>query len=135
VVVLNDAGQVVGTSGGYATEWASGEVIDLGGLSRFSSSAALAINNTGQVVGSTYIPGYGNYATEWSGVVGGSIINLDNLPRFTNSGATSINDAGQVVGESSGYVAAPELSTWAMMLIGFVSLGYAGYRHSERVVG
>jgi hypothetical protein len=29
----------------------------------------------------------------------------------------------------------PELSTWAMMLLGFVSLGYAGFRQARRVPG
>jgi hypothetical protein len=29
----------------------------------------------------------------------------------------------------------PELSTWAMMLIGFVGLGYAGYRKGKSADG
>jgi PEP-CTERM motif len=59
-----------------------------------------------------------------------------------------INDAGQAVGSSNlgslGYAAlwspshpistVPEPSTWAMMLIGFASLGFAGYRTSRNSV-
>jgi hypothetical protein len=31
-------------------------------------------------------------------------------------------------------VTTPELSTWAMMLLGFAGLGYAGYRRSRKAV-
>jgi PEP-CTERM motif len=41
------------------------------------------------------------------------------------SGATDANPAGYVV-------PVPEASTWAMMLLGFVGLGFAGYRKSRR---
>ena len=70
-------------------------------------------------------------ATEWSN---GQVISLPFLPGFTFAGrALGINDAGQVVGFSD-VVAnrVPEPSTWAMMLIGFAGLGYAGYRQSKR---
>jgi hypothetical protein len=30
-------------------------------------------------------------------------------------------------------VGAPEASTWAMMLLGFASLGFAGYRADDRI--
>ena len=74
-------------------------------------------------------PGSGA-ATEWSN---GQVINLVGLTGSTFSQAAGINDAGQVVGFSD-VVAnrVPEPSTWAMMLIGFAGLGYAGYRQSKR---
>jgi hypothetical protein len=46
-----------------------------------------------------------------------------------DSVALGINDAGQVVGTSFNTV--PEPSTWAMMLAGFVGLGFAGYRRAK----
>jgi uncharacterized membrane protein len=64
----------------------------------------------------------GCFATEWSG---GSVINLGGLPGSYYSYADGINDAGMIVG-ASGFL--PEPSTWAMMLLGFAGLGYAGYR-------
>ncbi len=38
------------------------------------------------------------------------------------------NDSGLV----TGFSAVPEPSTWAMMVLGFVGLGFAGYRASRR---
>jgi uncharacterized membrane protein len=103
-------------------------------------SEANSINDAGQVVGYS-IAGNVQYATEWTGSVGGSIINLGGLPGFTQSVAYGINDAGQAVGFSYTNIVppppfpVPESSTWAMMLVGFAVLGYAGYRRSERVLG
>jgi uncharacterized membrane protein len=73
------------------------------------------------------------YATEWSG---GSIINLGSPLGFTQSVAYGINDAGQVVGEELPIPppippATPETSTWAMMLLGFAGLAFAGYRRAK----
>jgi PEP-CTERM motif len=61
---------------------------------------------------------------------GGSVIDLGGLPGDIESGANAINDAGEVVG----YSAFPEPSTWAMMLLGFSGLGFAGYRR-VRIAG
>jgi hypothetical protein len=57
-------------------------------------------------------------------VGGGSVINLEGLLGAGFSEAFGINDAGQVVGLS----VVPEPSTWAMMLVGFAGLAFAGYR-------
>ena len=61
-----------------------------------------------------------------------------NLPSADvyNSGADGINNLGDIVGyysapngELQGFLAtpAPEASTWAMMLLGFVGLGFASH--------
>jgi hypothetical protein len=72
-------------------------------------------------------------ATEWSG---GQVINLGGLPGSFTSQASRINDAGQVVGDSYlRRVVIPETSTWAMMLLGFAGLGYAGYRARRSAPG
>jgi probable HAF family extracellular repeat protein len=120
---INDAGQVVGYSDGEAVEWSGGDIIDLG------PGVALGINDAGQVVGQIIINGLGT-ATEWSD---GDIIGLGGLPRFIESSAAGINDVGQAVGTSrvGPPLATPEPSTWALMLVGFASLGYAGYRRAR----
>jgi probable HAF family extracellular repeat protein len=118
---INDRGQAVGFSvvGGveYATEWSNGSVIDLG------PGVAEAINDAGQVVGLNGLGSNVGFATEWSF---GSVINLG------PGEANGINDLGQIVGVSSGPFPVPELSTWAMLLLGFAGLGYVGYRQAKR---
>jgi probable HAF family extracellular repeat protein len=56
----------------FATEWAGGRIIDLGGLPGSTTSQAFGINDAGQVVGLSVVDGV-DYATEWSH---GHIINL-----------------------------------------------------------
>jgi probable HAF family extracellular repeat protein len=135
---INDAGQAVGQSlvGGvfYATEWSGGSVIELGGLPGSTDSGAAGINDAGQVVGFSVVDGTDVFAIEWDG---GSVINLGGLPGSVDSSASAINNAGQVVGSSLFPplpIAVPEPSTWAMMLLGFAGLAFAGYRRSERVL-
>ncbi len=100
----------------------------MGGLPGSTDNGASGINDAGQVVGSSEV-GRVTYATEWSG---GSVINLGGLPGSTLSGADSINDGGQAVGSSGTYIGAvPEPSTWAMTLLGFAGLGFAGYRQAR----
>jgi hypothetical protein len=113
-----------------ATEWSAGSVIKLGALPGFTDSVANSIkDDAGQAVGIRLFVG----AIEWSD---GSVIPLGGLPGSTSSEALGINDAGMVVG-SSGFsrvppsMTVPEPSTWAMMLVGFAGLGYAGYRASR----
>jgi probable HAF family extracellular repeat protein len=99
----------------------------------FRSSEANGINDAGQVVG--IIVGItGDDATEWSA---GSVIDLGGLPGAMESVADSINNVGQVVGYSGTPIEpppppppipVPETSTWAMMLLGFAGLAFAGYR-------
>ncbi len=48
---INNAGQVVGSSDGYAIEWSGGSVINLGGLPGSTFSFATGVNDAGQVVG------------------------------------------------------------------------------------
>jgi hypothetical protein len=59
---------------------------------------------------------------------GGNCTFLSPPRRATNLYLTGINDSGVVVGS---YFATPEPSTWAMMLLGFAGLGYAGYRRAR----
>jgi hypothetical protein len=61
---------------------------------------------------------------------GGTYITLK-YPGASGSSVTlgrEINDSGAV---AAAVVAAPETSTWAMLLAGFAGLGFAGYRRTR----
>jgi len=57
---------------------------------------------------------------------------FNNSPFFTYTIQTDYNGAAQEYVQGS--TAAPEPATWAMMLLGFAGLGYAGYRKSRKSV-
>jgi hypothetical protein len=54
-----------------------------------------------------------------------------NANGFWRAGASCEGDVGPT--HSWNGAAAPEPSTWAMMLLGFAGLGFAGYRSSLRL--
>jgi probable HAF family extracellular repeat protein len=131
---INDRGEVVGFSIVgviHAIEWSDGKVIDLSPPGSYASEAT-SINDRGQVAGYSLVLGGVGSATEWSG---GKIIDLGGLSGFTESAAWGINDRGLAVGYSFvGSVSVPvvpEPSTWAMLLLGFAGLGFAGYRRAR----
>lgn len=125
-LAINDNGQVVGATGtcantqlpglaagAHAVLWEQdGSVHDLGNLGGTANPAvagmgniALAINNQGQVVGTSALAGNGNmvhHAFLWT--AGSGMKDLGTLAGDLVSAALSINDAGQMVGAS---VAAP----------------------------
>jgi probable HAF family extracellular repeat protein len=118
---INDNGQVVGTSGSCATTVVSGiiegpravlwerdgSVHDLGNLGGTVNTAlpavgnsARGINNRGQVVGGSALPGNATaHAFLWTSEKG--MRDLGTLPGDFNSGALAINDRGEVVGVSN----------------------------------
>ena len=114
---MNDKGQAVGASGAcsntspppiaggpHAILWeADGRPVDLGNLGSTAGSAALAINNLGEVVGASSLrddstPFNGNVGFLWTRQHG--MKNLGTLPGDVASGAVAINDAGEIVGIS-----------------------------------
>jgi probable HAF family extracellular repeat protein len=105
---INDYGQAVGASGicapvspalaVHALLWQNGTAIDLGNLGGSMSNVAYAINNQGQVVGVSDLPGDTTaHAFFWQN---GKITDLGTLPGDVFSAAFSINNKGQIVGES-----------------------------------
>jgi len=99
---INNAGDVAGESPSssgwnHAVRWASdGTIQDLGTLGG-SSSAAVDINNAGQIIGSSQIAG--DAATHyflWSSGTGMVDLNATVNPNITS--VVEINDAGQIVG-------------------------------------
>ena len=117
-VAINDLGQVVGGSGpkcalpspyyiAHAVLWKDGKPIDLGNFGGVRNNLASAINNRGQVVGASDLPGDKKsqpfsapaHAFLWQD---GVLTDLGTLPAPWNfsSGAGNINESGQVVGTS-----------------------------------
>jgi probable HAF family extracellular repeat protein len=129
---INDAGQIAGGAlDGAPIEWSGGSIIHLGYPAGSSFSSVSGINNAGQIVGwSEYTDSL--ETTVWSD---GTAITLGALPGANANQPLAINDAGLVVGFSGPVNSVPEPSTWAMMLLGFAVLGYAGYRRSARILG
>jgi probable HAF family extracellular repeat protein len=108
-VAINDMGQIAGTSGPcqgpssglalrHAVLWQHDTVTDLGSLGGVMFNAANAINNAGQVVGQSDLPGdTATHAFFWQN---GVMTDLGTLPGDSNSIAFDINDKAQVVGVS-----------------------------------
>jgi probable HAF family extracellular repeat protein len=103
---INDAGVVVGVTqtnaltgnrGFVATGSTFTELSILAGGDPELSSAAMAIDNSGQVVGMSPASGFVQHAVLWSAQ--GAIQDLGTLGG-SNSLAIDINDAGQVIGSS-----------------------------------
>ena len=107
---VNDNNQVVGTSGMcgsgpgllpipvHALLWKNNTATDLGSLGGAMNNIAYAINNRGQIVGASDLPGDSTgHAFLWQK---GDMTDLGTLPGDFLSIAYGINDKGQVVGES-----------------------------------
>jgi hypothetical protein len=60
------------------------------------------------------------------------IFNYTSLPPPGNAGFQGIGDEGW--GIEGVTISVPETSTWAMILVGFAGLGFAGYRKSRKAV-
>jgi probable HAF family extracellular repeat protein len=96
---INNSGQVVGVSGTSAFLWSQETGMqDLGNLGGDSSTVANSINNLGQVVGQSALPGNVEFHTFlWSQATG--MQDLGTLGGTQSSG-TGINDSGEIVGFS-----------------------------------
>jgi probable HAF family extracellular repeat protein len=113
---INDLGQAVGASGDcsglqvngtylqarHALLWQTGGVTDLGNLGGTGTGAgilALDINNLGQAVGLSDLPGDATFhAFLWTGRTG--MEDLGTLPGDVASVGLAVNDAGEVTGIS-----------------------------------
>jgi probable HAF family extracellular repeat protein len=102
-VAINDAGQIVGWANtnanppyAHAVLWSAAHVIqDLGTLGG-STSAAVDINASGQVIGMSDVAGGGQHGFLWSS--GGGMQDLASLLGSAASSVAAINDAGQIAG-------------------------------------
>jgi hypothetical protein len=123
-LAINNSGRSVGyactaVSGGECVDteavlWQStGKATNLGALlgSDWSDTEAVGINDLGDIIG------YGDYN---NGTLNGTYGFL-----LTPSAGAAISAISAIPGPAA---AAPEPSTWAMLLAGFAGLGFAGYR-------
>jgi len=100
---INDNGQAVGITGSCTTNvhaalWQDGTVSDLGNLGGTMNNIPFAINNHGEVVGSSDLPGDANFhAFLWQH---GVMSDLGTLPGDVSSVAYGITNEGQTVGTS-----------------------------------
>jgi len=111
---INDTGEVVGASGScaaydpryglplqpqHAVLWSHGKVIDLGNLGGKINNAAFSINDRGEIIGASDLPGDTfQHAFLWRK---GVMADLGTLPGDVVSAAIGINNRGQVVGVST----------------------------------
>src|SRR5205814_308414 len=104
VIAVNDANQVIGSSypannsyqsQGFIYSGGSMTALSLGG----SYSYAYAINASGQVVGYSDRPGYGQHAFVYSNGVVQDLNDLVASSGWTLYAAIDINDAGQIIGQ------------------------------------
>jgi probable HAF family extracellular repeat protein len=101
---INYWGQAAGYSGNcttafHAVLWQDGRAIDLGNLGGTMNNEGIDINNRGQVVGLSDLPGDTTYhAFLWQKRTG--MIDLGTLPGDVASSGDGINSKGQVVGGS-----------------------------------
>jgi len=110
VQAINDAGQVVGASGGRAFLWENGVMQDLGVLPGMLYSWADDIDEAGRVVGYSSDGTSGIRAFIWT--AGGGMQALPDLPGGCCSQAHGMNDAGQVVGTSRTAGGEPHAVRW-----------------------
>jgi hypothetical protein len=127
---INDLGQIVGqyenngifsflySGGTYTTLYVPGSILTI----------ANGINDLGEIVG---------YYTTSAGAFGflytGGIYTTISGPGYTQSEALGINVFGDITGLfTSAEPAVPEPSTWAMMILGFVGVGFMAYRRKAR---
>jgi probable HAF family extracellular repeat protein len=154
---INDYGQIVGSSINFnnnnliahATLWDGATVINLGTLGgNFNSSAAIAINNIGMVVGYSSsntgnLSSYVSHATLWNGT---SAIDLNTLlddkaiaDGWILNNASDINDNGWIVGNASNsklgfssraflLMPVPESETYSLLLTGLGLLWFVSRR-------
>jgi len=129
---INDAGQVVGTAGGYATLWADGGATTLG------IGQALSISGNGLIAGYSFTQDNNQFAALWNN---GETIDLNSYlsDAERSSGwllteASGVNSQGYVVGKAinmntgavAGFVTpVPEPETYALMMGGLGLVGAA----------
>jgi probable HAF family extracellular repeat protein len=154
-VAINDAGQSVGfsyaASGYEAVLWSPyGKATVLHNAAGTAQSYANAINASGQSVGFSETTSFGEQAVLWSPSGKATSLGAMMGPAWTDTKAVGINNSGDIIGSGDYHsalygflltpdsasplsvMAAPELSTWTMMLLGFVGLGFAGYRRAKK---
>jgi MYXO-CTERM domain-containing protein len=148
---INEAGAIIGQNGGFATLWSNGVATILSPITGGYSSRVTSINNSGQVVGNSFVGGApisSYHATLWNGATGMDL--NDYLPSdlvgagWLLSDANGINDKGFIVGlarnsftgASRGFLMSvtdvPEAPTYALVLAGLGLIAGVSRRRSKQ---
>jgi hypothetical protein len=138
---VNDGGRVVGfyQEGPNSSPTFTGFLDKSGVISSILfpgaiSTQALGVNDRGEIVGT-----YNNASGTFGFLDNNSAFSTIDPFGSTTVTANGINDKGIIVGfytaangDTIGFATVPELSTWAMMIVGFAGLGFLSYRKMRR---
>jgi len=125
---------------GSGTFTTSGPALSIGGQTAFAVTGI-----TGTLDGSAILPAIGTigaYYTTGPYFLDGSGINISNAAGLTvnffnqsNNGLYRVNVMNQLIDgyvtATSSVAAVPEPSTWAMMILGFMGVGFLTYRRKQ----
>lgn len=129
---INSAGVIVGNTGSSAFVWsASSGFTYLSAIPGYAYSFAYGINDSGQVVGSSYSSASGQRASLWQG--GRPVEDLGTLASG-DSAAYAINSAGQIVGASEAGNGYTHAFLWSRST-GMQDLSGAASMDSSRAMG
>lgn len=108
---INERGQVVGESyrswrgPTHAASWQNGKVTDLGTLPGRTQSSAVAVNDRGLIIGSSFnrVGEYGERKARMRAFLWqkGKMLDLGTIAGLPHSSAVALNESGQVVGWSA----------------------------------
>jgi PEP-CTERM motif len=137
-----------GPVSGSGTFTTSDTATQVGGQTAFSILSITGSVNGFNILAPTNGAGYGNYFTTGPSFLDGTGVtfftsgsNNQNLVTFFNQSSnglyrvnTQSPGSSEYVNASSAMVAGvPEPSTWAMMILGFLALGFMAYRKKQHV--
>ena len=131
-IAINNKGDIIGADDGLGVLLSGGtetKIVFPGSVNTIPT----AINNFDDIVG-FYITGAPGDYKYYGFLYADGQISTISLANSDYTIVTGINDVGEIVGYSAPAPPPPipEPSTWAMMLLGFAGLGFAGYRASRK---
>jgi probable HAF family extracellular repeat protein len=134
---INNTGQMVGTSfdasGMHGFLYSGGVITPINDPLAPNKTFAEGINDAGEIVGIFYDSKSHPFGFLYSGGHYTTIVLTGDLAGFTTQDVHGINNRSQIVGTAYLEPGVPELSSWAMMLLGFAGLGFA-FRRSPRTL-
>jgi hypothetical protein len=147
ITAVGDTSSIIGGSGVFVSILPTDFTLSGGGSGAFTDTIQVVSNQNTKVAGfgdnttneAILFTANGVFAsydlsTVIGPVSGGSVFN-GGVPFATSAGNLVINSVSGNATFTASTGAVPETSTWAMMLIGFAGLGFAGYRQRQKLAG